>query len=65
MESEEEIRRENPESEAAEPDEESFWDAYWERFRRQEVDDPVEGRREGMWDRFKRQDVDDPVRRRR
>jgi hypothetical protein len=41
-----------------------MWDAYWERFRRQQVDDPVEHRREGLWDRFKRQDVDDPVRRR-
>jgi hypothetical protein len=47
-----------------EPEEPSFWDAYWERFRRQDVDDPVERRREGLWDRFKRQDVDAPVRRR-
>jgi hypothetical protein len=46
------------------PEDQSFWDAYWERFRRQQVDDPVEDRREGLWDRFKRQDVDDPVRRR-
>jgi hypothetical protein len=47
-----------------EPDsgEGGFWSAYWERFRRQQVDDPVEDRREGLWDRFKRQDVDDPVR---
>ena len=43
----------------------SLWDAYWERFRRQEVDDPVEDRREGYWDRFRRQQVDDPVDRRR
>jgi hypothetical protein len=40
---------------------ESWWSAYWERFRRQAVDEPVEGRREGLWDRFQRQDVDDPV----
>jgi len=45
--------------------EEGLWSAYWERFRRQQVDDPVEERREGMWDRFKRQQVDDPVDRRR
>ena len=44
-----------------EPRNQSMWDAYWERFRRQEVDDPVQGRREGMWDRFRRQQVDDPV----
>jgi hypothetical protein len=51
------------------PDDESrdqsFWDCYWERFRRQDVDDPVEQRREGLWDRFRRQDVDDPVDERR
>jgi hypothetical protein len=49
-----------------EPDsgEEGFWSAYWERFRRQQVDDPVHERREGLWDRFRRQDVDDPVGRR-
>ena len=52
-----------PEPAAAE--EQGFWDAYWDRFRRQQVDDPVEDRREGMWDRFKRQQVDDPVDRRR
>lgn len=46
-------------------DEQSLWDAYWDRFRRQEVDDPVEDRREGLWDRFKRQQVDDPVTRKR
>lgn len=49
------------EPDAGEP---GFWDAYWERFHRQQVDDPIEERREGMWDRFKRQDVDDPVGRR-
>jgi len=43
----------------------SWWDAYWDRFRRQQVDDPVEERREGLWDRFRRQQVDDPVTRRR
>ena len=42
-----------------------MWDTYWDRFRRQQVDDPVEDRREGMWDRFKRQQVDDPVTRKR
>ena len=42
-----------------------LWDAYWERFRRQQVDDPVEERREGLWDRFQRQQVDDPVEERR
>jgi hypothetical protein len=47
-----------------EPEDESLWSAYWERFRRQEVDDPVEARREGYWERFRRQQVDDPVRRR-
>ena len=46
-------------------DEQSLWDAYWDRFRRQEVDDPVEDRREGLWDRFRRQQVDDPVTNRR
>jgi hypothetical protein len=48
---------------SSEPDtgEEGFWDAYWERFRRQQVDDPVPERREGLWDRFQRQQVDDPV----
>jgi hypothetical protein len=61
-----EPRREPP---AREPDpgdtgEEGFWSAYWERFRRQDVDDPVPDKREGMWDRFRRQDVDDPVGRR-
>lgn len=45
--------------------EQSLWDAYWDRFRRQQVDDPVEERREGLWDRFRRQQVDDPVTRRR
>jgi hypothetical protein len=49
---------------ADKPDDESFWSAYWERFRRQEVDDPVEDRREGIWERFQRQTVDEPVRRR-
>jgi hypothetical protein len=48
-----------------EPEDQSFWDAYWERFRRQDVDDPVERRREGLWERFRRQDVDDPVDERR
>jgi hypothetical protein len=38
-----------------------FWDEYWDRFRRQEVDDPVKERREGYWERFRRQEVDDPV----
>lgn len=47
-----------------EPEDESLWSAYWERFRRQEVDDPVEERREGPWERFRRQEVDHPVRRR-
>lgn len=49
-----------------EPDsgEEGFWSAYWERFRRQQVDDPVENRREGLWERFRRQDVDAPIDRR-
>ena len=55
-------RRPDPVDDEAEP---SLWDAYWDRFRRQEVDDPVEDRREGMWDRFRRQQVDDPVTRRR
>lgn len=49
----------------ADEDEQSLWDAYWDRFRRQEVDDPVDDRREGLWDRFRRQQVDDPVTRRR
>ena len=58
-----------PRSEPAPPPEpdsgdEGFWSAYWERFRRQQVDDPVPERREGLWDRFRRQDVDDPVGRR-
>jgi hypothetical protein len=55
-------RRPDP---AADQKEQSLWDVYWDRFRRQQVDDPVEERREGMWDRFKRQQVDDPVTRRR
>jgi hypothetical protein len=48
-----------------EPNDEGFWSAYWERFRRQQVDDPVEERREGIWERFQRQQVDDPVDKRR
>jgi hypothetical protein len=51
-------------SAASGPQDEGFWSAYWERFRRQQVDDPVPDKREGMWDRFRRQDVDDPVGRR-
>lgn len=61
-------QRDSPERESGSPHEEeeqSLWDAYWDRFRRQEVDDPVEERREGLWDRFRRQQVDDPVTRRR
>lgn len=54
-----------PRGKPATREEPSLWDAYWERFRRQQVDDPIEERREGMWDRFKRQQVDDPVDRRR
>jgi hypothetical protein len=42
-----------------------FWAEYWDRFRRQQVDDPVEERGERYWDRFKRQQVDDPVDERR
>jgi hypothetical protein len=48
-----------------EDEEQSLWDVYLDRFRRQQVDDPVEDRREGRWDRFKRQQVNDPVTRRR
>ena len=44
-----------------EPAQLSVWDAYWDRFRRQQVDDPVEDNRERLWDRFRRQQVDDPV----
>ena len=51
-----------PPSEPAADEEQGFWGASWERFRRQQVDDPIDERREGMWDRFRRQDVDDPVR---
>jgi hypothetical protein len=58
-------RATDPTAEPAAAEEEGFWSNYWERFRRQQVDDPVEERREGMWDRFRRQDVDDPVGRRR
>lgn len=56
------------ESEPPEPKEppgEGVWDRYWDRFRRQQVDDPVERRREGLWERFERQQVDDPVDERR
>jgi hypothetical protein len=51
----------------AEPEveEQGMWDRYWDRFRRQQVDDPIEERREGYWDRFRRQQVDDPVDERR
>jgi hypothetical protein len=42
-----------------------FFDRQWDRFRRQQVDDPVDERHEGYWDRFKRQQVDDPVDERR
>jgi hypothetical protein len=41
-----------------------FWWRYWERFRRQQVDDPVERSGEPSWERFRRQQVDDPVDRR-
>ncbi|MBV8216896.1 MAG: hypothetical protein JO325_00410 [Solirubrobacterales bacterium] len=51
-----------PAPDPASREEQGFWSAYWERFRCQQVDDPVEDRREGMWDRFRRQDVDAPVR---
>jgi hypothetical protein len=54
-----------PAGEGHDEEEQSLWDAYWERFRRQQVDDPVEERREGLWDRFRRQQVDDPVTKRR
>jgi len=54
-----------PDQAVPDEQEQSMWDAYWERFRRQQVDDPVEERREGLWDRFRRQQVDDPVIRRR
>jgi hypothetical protein len=60
--------RHTPNSSPPEADsggEEGFWSEYWERFRRQQVDDPIPEKREGIWDRFKRQDVDDPVRRSR
>jgi hypothetical protein len=45
----------------AEGERRGFLDRHWDRFRRQEVDDPVDERTEGYWDRFKRQQVDDPV----
>ena len=48
-----------------EVEEQGMWDRYWDRFRRQQVDDPIEERREGYWDRFRRQQVDDPVDERR
>jgi hypothetical protein len=35
------------------------------RFRRQQVDEPVEASHEGYWDRFRRQQVGDPVQDRR
>lgn len=54
-------REPDPRAGEQEPGEESLWGAYWERFRRQQVDDPVESRREGYWERFRRQDVDDPI----
>jgi len=57
--------RRRPDRPAKAPDERSLWDAYWDRFRRQQIDDPVEDRREGLWDRFQRQQVDDPVASRR
>lgn len=57
--------RREPGPDAGEEEAQSLWDAYWDRFRRQQVDDPVEERREGMWDRFRRQQVDDPVTSRR
>ena len=43
--------------------EEGFGSADWQRFRRQQVDDPVVERRGRLWDRFRRREVDDPVRR--
>jgi hypothetical protein len=57
-------RQPAPPPERAGSSEEGFWGAYWERFRRRQIDDPVHERREGLWDRFRRQDVDDPVGRR-
>jgi hypothetical protein len=59
----------NDERDVARPEpegpEHGMWDRYWDRFRRQQVDDPIEERREGYWDRFRRQQVDDPVDERR
>jgi hypothetical protein len=43
----------------------SPWDAYWDRFRRQQVDDPVPERLQGIRERFECQRVDDPVDQRR
>jgi hypothetical protein len=54
-----------PRSDPERPPRQGAWDRYWERFRRQQVDDPVESRREGFWERFERQQVDDPVDERR
>lgn len=42
----------DPRAGGQEPEDESRWSAYWERFRRQQVDDPVEDRREGYWSAF-------------
>jgi len=57
-------QRGEPEADRAET---NAWDRYWDRFRRQEVDDRVDERHReqgGYFERFRRQQVDDPVGRR-
>jgi hypothetical protein len=41
------------------------WDRYWQRFRDQEIDEPVEHEAGGVRQRFEKQRVDDPVAERR
>lgn len=41
------------------------WQRYWQRFRDQRVDDPVEREAGGAWRRFREQRIDDPVEDRR
>jgi hypothetical protein len=41
------------------------WRRYWERFREQEIDEPVEPKDEAARHRFREQRIDDPVEERR
>jgi hypothetical protein len=45
--------------------ENSAWRRYWERFGRQQIDEPIVGDRDGFRQRLGEQRIDDPVEDRR